>query len=314
MFDGDVDALWVENMNSVMDDNRLLTLANGERIRLQTHCALLFEVGDLQYASPATVSRCGMVYLDPKYLGYKPYWEKWVKNRQTVYEQGILKQLFDKYIPIIFEFVIDGIMNGIQSKPLRRVVPLTNLNLIIQFCYMLHFMLNVNDHTEYDLIEGIFLFCIYNSIGNSLVDQEREKFDNYIKYLSNLPGSSDNNSKLIRVGSIPDLEPTLFDYFLDVEQKSWIAWKFMVPKYMHDRLIPFNKILVPTVETVQINWLVSTMVKNHRPLLLVGHTGTSKTATCEQFLRSVNPDKNVCFCFIFIVLFSFLININIFYF
>ena len=69
VFDGDVDALWVENMNSVMDDNRLLTLANGERIRLQKHCALLFEVYDLQYASPATISRCGMVYVDPKNLG-----------------------------------------------------------------------------------------------------------------------------------------------------------------------------------------------------------------------------------------------------
>ena len=44
LFDGDVDALWVENMNSVMDDNKLLTLANGERMRLQKHCALLFEV------------------------------------------------------------------------------------------------------------------------------------------------------------------------------------------------------------------------------------------------------------------------------
>ena len=73
--------LQVENMNSVMDDNRLLTLANGERIRLQRHCAMLFEVFDLQYASPATISRCGMVYVDPKNLGYEPYWQRWLNRR-----------------------------------------------------------------------------------------------------------------------------------------------------------------------------------------------------------------------------------------
>ena len=52
LFDGDVDALWVENMNSVMDDNKLLTLANGERIRLQKHCALLVEVRQELIMSP----------------------------------------------------------------------------------------------------------------------------------------------------------------------------------------------------------------------------------------------------------------------
>lgn len=54
LFDGDVDPLWIENMNSVMDDNKLLTLANGERIKLLDHCALLFEVQNL-YTSYSTV-------------------------------------------------------------------------------------------------------------------------------------------------------------------------------------------------------------------------------------------------------------------
>ena len=47
LLDGDVDAVWVENMNSVMDDNKLLTLINGDRIRLERYCKLLFEVYDL---------------------------------------------------------------------------------------------------------------------------------------------------------------------------------------------------------------------------------------------------------------------------
>lgn len=64
-----------------MDDNRLLTLANGDRIRMLKHCSMLFEVYDLQYASPATISRCGMVYVDPKNLGYTPFFERWAKEK-----------------------------------------------------------------------------------------------------------------------------------------------------------------------------------------------------------------------------------------
>ena len=64
-------------MNSVMDDNRLLTLPNGERIRLQPHCCMICETFDLQYASPATISRCGMVWADPKNLGYRPFFERY---------------------------------------------------------------------------------------------------------------------------------------------------------------------------------------------------------------------------------------------
>ena len=51
VYDSDVDAVWVENVNSVIDDSRLLTLINGEYIRLQKHGTMLFEVFDFQYAS-----------------------------------------------------------------------------------------------------------------------------------------------------------------------------------------------------------------------------------------------------------------------
>ena len=80
IIDGPVDTLWIESLNSVLDDSKLLTLNNGDRISLTPQVRLLFEVEDLAVASPATVSRAGMIYIDIEEIGYKPYIEIWIRS------------------------------------------------------------------------------------------------------------------------------------------------------------------------------------------------------------------------------------------
>jgi dynein heavy chain 2, cytosolic len=60
--DGDIDPEWIEALNSVLDDNHLLTMPNGERIQFAHNVNFIFECHSVSFASPATISRCGIIY------------------------------------------------------------------------------------------------------------------------------------------------------------------------------------------------------------------------------------------------------------
>ena len=70
---------------------------------------MMFEVEDLMEASPATVSRCGMVYVTPEKLGWEPLLTKWVSELpESMKENGmesIYSELVMAFVPEIMLFL-----------------------------------------------------------------------------------------------------------------------------------------------------------------------------------------------------------------
>lgn len=183
--DGPVDAIWIENLNTVLDDNKILTLANSDRIPMAENVRMVFEVENLNNASPATVSRCGIVYVSESDLSWEPLPQNWLKDRATNKisaapdEEKLVNEFVEKYWnkPQMFTYLIKNQHYIMYTPPIIRINQALNL-LTAVLQYFGECGVNQLSKQEY---EKIFIYCTAWGVGGLFETEDREKFHKWLE-------------------------------------------------------------------------------------------------------------------------------------
>lgn len=311
IFDGPVDAIWIENMNTVLDDNKKLCLASGEIIALTSVMTMMFEVEDLTVASPATVSRCGMVYLEPGIFGERPllpFIDTWFETQvpDVVFEkaESKLRLLFEMYLEAAIEFV------RLNCREMNKSVD-SNLcfsMLKLLRCFFEPFETKEDRQLPEEVVEFLpnwveywFFFSLIWSVGASCYEDGRTKFDTWLR----------NTMKQAASPVLFPDELTVYDYCMvddgaraagndedDEEEKyepktGWRLWSdtFTVPTV--DPLMPFSKMIIPTVDAVRTIYVMEKLITYSNPVLVIGPTGSGKSVNMTNKLLTGMPREFV---------------------
>ncbi|EDW73522.2 uncharacterized protein Dwil_GK16602 [Drosophila willistoni] len=294
MFDGPVDAVWIENLNTVLDDNKKLCLMSGEIMQMTKLMNMMFEPADLEQASPATVSRCGMIYMEPSQLGWRTFHKSFINvltssvGLNDIY-MTLFEDMVDWLIPAALHFLP-------QCKQMLELSPLYQYQMFSRF--FLHFL---EKHKNYNQtwFQQMFLFCYAWAYCSALTGNGQRTFDTLLRKV--LYGSNEDYPKpkyfsLNRGQMFPE-KLIFMDYRFD-EAENWWTWQkssddpsASITDFPDQAQI--SELIVPTKETGYISYWQEFCISKSYGMLVIGPTGTGKSAIITSNLLAMPKFANL---------------------
>lgn len=292
VFDGPVDTLWIESMNSVLDDSKLLCLDSGERIKLPDTIHMIFEVADLSVASPATVSRCGMVFVDANDMVWDALLHQWSLTKLV--QTSAQPQCREYIISVIKKFMQVGLdwlskqsvligggnMNVVQSLLDLYSAILTGQEVKLMADPVGETVLSPEDaifRERNEMCNQLFVFCFVWSVGGNVDLNTQDAFDNFCREIF---------EGFVRLPN----QGTMYDFFVDFNSRSFVTWESKVPEFKYNAAKPFFDILVPTVDTVRYSYIAKNLIRYQKPILFSGQTGVGKSVIMADCLNMNKTD------------------------
>jgi len=288
ILDGDVDPEWIESLNTVMDDNKVLTLVSQERIPLTPEMRLILEVAHLKNATPATVSRGGVLFVNDSDVGWKPFFDSWLAKYKDPKTGDTLAE--NAFILALSTYINDQFLDDLRHKshiaPVCDMACVQSLTCIIDKLYQnLHTVKPQYDHLKKlreegneeaikNIFDGFFIFAAMWAYGGSL-DEDKLSFSNGFKSVSKI--------------KFPDVGQC-FDYYFSPIEGIWVHWENAVSPMNKDFEGLFSNLVVPTAETTRQRYLLDIHVSARKGMIYVGSAGTGKTTIIMDYFSTLDKE------------------------
>lgn len=297
VFDGDIDPKWAENLNSVLDDNKILTLPNGERLELPDNVRIIFEVDNLTHATLATITRCGMIWFDRSLIKPELVWKKFlfmlrenslemqssqdfegfemekIQIQQHVAEIActLSEELFNQVFQISLNF--DHIMKHSSQRALNSFFTFLETQISKIVTFKLKNPAHTWDSLNKFVMSAIFLSLVWGYSGDSPVEQ-RNAFASQLASMD-----------LFELLAVPE---NITEYFISPVDFEWSPWlQHIEPVEFEPHHVMDSNTIVPTVDTLVHEDIINSLMNKRTPLLLCGPPGSGKTMTFLQALRNL---------------------------
>ncbi|GIL68853.1 hypothetical protein Vafri_22075 [Volvox africanus] len=237
VLDGPVDTRWVEGLNPVLDDNRTLCLSSGEMMPLRDGVSLLLETDTIVHASPATVSRCGVVYMSAPQDLWRSVLDCWLERLTPPIAEyrGKIRATFVSVFPDLLRAYQDS---GDQEGWAPRHQPTTIMVAVLKLMDALvlqHCMTRRTESGDRQLqarLEAAMLFATAWAFEPSLHLKSRPFFNILLRQLTarSISYEIEHNGVLLEARSMGfhislPTEGSVFDYMFDFAGLRWVSWQ-----------------------------------------------------------------------------------------
>lgn len=301
VLDGGLSGTWIENVYTILDENKMLHLTSGERFPTTESTSVIFETMSTTEASPGIISRCGIIYIDTHSIGWRPYI---LSHIAKPFYDG-----YDKILRVLFDWAIDPCLNYLREN--GDILVDQELHLVMSTVNLFEILLRDacedvaedkgKDNYFVTWAQAALILAVAWGLGGNLLEDSQIRFNTFCTSFWNGTEKKYPKSDVIKHFDVtlPNEGLIQDNFYIFKGIGNWKYWGDLLKNEKIPDICNFNQIYIPNINSMKYSHIFLKHIKYRKPFLVYGDVAVGKTSIMYDLLRNKLPENCLSNCFSF---------------